>query len=66
MARGVVFNLLQMAKRISPQYKAAEYEDLSGEIRAAHEGGGRATTINLVVAQVYTPRYYYGMCRGAR
>ena len=31
MARGVAFNLLQMAKRISPQYKAAEYEDLSGE-----------------------------------
>ena len=31
MARGVSFNLLQMAKRISPQCKAAEYEDLSGE-----------------------------------
>ena len=31
MARGVAFNLLQMAKRISPQCKAAEYEDLSGE-----------------------------------
>ena len=30
-ARGVAFNLLQMAKRISPQCKAAEYEDLSGE-----------------------------------
>ena len=30
MARGVAFNLLQMAKRISPQCKAAEYEDLSG------------------------------------
>ena len=25
MARGVAFNLLQMAKRISPQCKAAEY-----------------------------------------
>ena len=31
MARGVAFNLLQMAKRISPQCKDAEYEDLSGE-----------------------------------
>ena len=31
MARGVAFNLLQMAKRISLQCKAAEYEDLSGE-----------------------------------
>ena len=31
MARGVAFSLLQMAKRISPQCKAAEYEDLSGE-----------------------------------
>ena len=31
MARGVVFNLLQMAKRIGPQCKAAEYEDLPGE-----------------------------------
>ena len=31
MARGVAFNLLQMAKRISPQCKAAEYEDLSRE-----------------------------------
>ena len=31
MARGVAFNLLQMAKRIGPQCKASEYEDLSGE-----------------------------------
>ena len=31
MARGVAFNLLQMAKRIGPQCKAAEYKDLSGE-----------------------------------
>ena len=31
MARGIAFNLLQMAKRISLQCKAAEYEDLSGE-----------------------------------
>ena len=30
-ARGVGFDLLQMAKRIGPQCKAAEYEDLSGE-----------------------------------
>ena len=31
MARGVAFNLLQMAKRISPQCEAAEYKDLSRE-----------------------------------
>ena len=31
MARGVALDLLQMAKRIGPQCKAAEYEDLSGE-----------------------------------
>ena len=31
MARGVAFDLLQMAKRIGSQYEAAEYEDLSGE-----------------------------------
>ena len=30
-ARGVAFDLLQMAKRIGPQCKAAEYEDLSGK-----------------------------------
>ena len=30
-ARGVAFDLLQMAKRIGPQCKAAEYEDMSGE-----------------------------------
>ena len=30
-ARGVAFDLLQMAKRIGPQCKASEYEDLSGE-----------------------------------
>ena len=29
-ARGVAFDLLQMAKRIGPQCKAAEYEDLWG------------------------------------
>ena len=31
MARGIAFDLLQMAKRIGPQCKAAEYEGLSGE-----------------------------------
>ena len=31
MARGIAFNLLQTAKRIGPQCKAAEHEDLSGE-----------------------------------
>ena len=30
-ARGVAVALLQMAKRVGPQYEAAEYEDLSGE-----------------------------------
>ena len=30
-ARGIAFDLLQMAKRIGPQCKAAEYEDLSRE-----------------------------------
>ena len=30
MARVVAFDLLQMTKRIGPQCKAAEYEDLSG------------------------------------
>ena len=31
MARGVAFDLLQMAKRIGPRCEAAVYEDLSGE-----------------------------------
>ena len=31
MATGVAIDLLQMAKRVGPQYEAAEYEDLSGE-----------------------------------
>ena len=31
MARGVAFNLLQMAKRIGPKCEAAEHEDLSRE-----------------------------------
>ena len=35
-ARGVAFNLLQMAKRIGPQCKAAEYKDLSGEKSLTH------------------------------
>ena len=29
MARGVAFDLLQMAKLVGPQCEAAEYEDLS-------------------------------------
>ena len=28
MARGVAIDLLQTAKRVGPQYEAAEYEDL--------------------------------------
>ena len=31
MARGVAIDLLQMTKRVGPQYEAAEYEDLSGK-----------------------------------
>ena len=31
MARGVAIDVLQLAKRVGPQYEAAEYEDLSGE-----------------------------------
>ena len=31
MARGVAFDLLQMAKRVRPQSEAAEHKDLSGE-----------------------------------
>jgi len=31
MARGVAFDLLQMAKQVGPQCEAAEYKDLSGE-----------------------------------
>ena len=31
MARGVALDLLQMAKRIGPQCKAAKHEDLFGE-----------------------------------
>ena len=30
-AKGVAFDLLQMAKRVGPQCEAAEYENLSGE-----------------------------------
>ena len=31
MSRGVALDMLQMAKRVSPQCEAAEYKDLSGE-----------------------------------
>ena len=31
MARGVAIDLLQMAKRIGPQYEVGEHEDLSRE-----------------------------------
>ena len=31
MARGVAIDLLQMAKRVGPQYEAVEYKDLSGD-----------------------------------
>ena len=31
MARGIAIDLLQLAKRVGPQYEAAEYENLSGE-----------------------------------
>ena len=31
MARGIAVDLLQMAKRVGPQYEAAEHEDLSRE-----------------------------------
>ena len=31
MARGVAIDLLQMPKRVGPQYEATEYEDLSRE-----------------------------------
>ena len=31
VARGVTIDLLQMAKRVGPQYEAAEYENLSRE-----------------------------------
>ena len=31
MTRGVAIDLLQMAKRVGPQYEAAKNKDLSGE-----------------------------------
>ena len=31
MAKGVAVDLLQMAKRVGPQYEAAEHKNLSGE-----------------------------------
>src|SRR3954463_7063143 len=41
MARGVAFDLLQMAKGVGPQSEAAEDEDLSGE---------KSLALDLVVA----------------
>ena len=41
MARGVAFDLLQVAKRIGPQSEAAEDEDLSGK---------KSLTLDLIVA----------------
>ena len=38
MARGVAIDLLQMAKRVGPQYRATEYEDLSGEENLTLDG----------------------------
>ena len=40
-ARGIAFDLLQMAKRVGPQCEAAEYEDLSG---------GKNLTLDRIVA----------------
>ena len=48
MARGVAFNLLQMAKRIGPQCKAAEYEDLSVE-KSLDLSGEKSLTRDCVV-----------------
>ena len=31
VARGVAIDLLQMARRVGPQYEATEHENLSGE-----------------------------------
>ena len=31
VSRGVAIDLFQVAKRVGPQYEAAEYEDLSGK-----------------------------------
>ena len=38
IARGVALDLLQMAKRVGPQYGAAEHEDLSGEKSLTQDG----------------------------
>ena len=35
MARGVAIDLLQMAKRVGPQYEVAEHKNLSGEERSS-------------------------------
>ena len=48
-ARGVAFNLLQMAKRIGPQCKAAEYKDLSGE---------KSITLDCVVVDLRSHQAY--------
>ena len=56
VSRGVAFNLLQMAKRIGPQCKAAEYEDLSGE---------KSLTLDCVVVDDRrSHRAYWGRHRG--
>ena len=38
MARGVAFDLLQMAKRVGPQCEATEHEDLSGKESFSADG----------------------------
>ena len=38
MDRGVALDLLQMAKQVGPQCKAAEHEDLSGEKSLTQDG----------------------------
>ena len=43
VARGVAFDLLQMAKRVGPQYEIAEHEDLSG--------GGPPWTMSLLTIE---------------
>ena len=38
MARGIAIDLLQTAKRVSPQSEAAKHEDLSGEKSLTQDG----------------------------
>ena len=38
IASGVALDLLQMTKRVDPQYEAAKYEDLSGEKNSTLDG----------------------------